>query len=151
MIGGGIPIYCQEFWSTMVLAKWLAWNYAYLAPRIGVFCRRINMSTIIYSVAGSVANAVGSSACNSLLSSLSQALTSRKHCKSRQSSMLGLKPLKQRCQRQDIAQRVKEASMYKRKCIQPIHCKHSQSAPAFPPVAVEHSGHTRLKPDLFWY
>lgn len=87
------------------------------------------MSTIIYSAAGSVANAVDSSACNSPQIFLSQALTSRKHCKSRQSSMLGLKPLKQRRQRQDIAQCVKKASMYKRKCIQPIHCKHSQSAP----------------------
>jgi hypothetical protein len=70
------------------------------------------MSTVMYSAAGSVANAVHSSAVKPLQRFRVQALTSGKHGQSRQSSMLSLKPLKQRRQRQDIEQRVKEPRVY---------------------------------------
>lgn len=48
-------------------------------------------------------------------------LTSGKHSNRGQSSMLGLKPLQQRRQRQEIEQRVEESKMYEWKCIQSVH------------------------------
>ena len=59
------------------------------------------MSTMMYSAAGSVANAV--IVCQfDFRGLLVRALTSRKHSKSRQSAMLSLKPLQQGRQCQDI-------------------------------------------------
>jgi hypothetical protein len=50
-------------WSgTGAREKYTFWSsgaaFPHLAPTTGVFCRRISMSTIIYSAAGSVASAV---------------------------------------------------------------------------------------------
>jgi hypothetical protein len=55
------------------------------------------------------------------LDSIARVLTSRKHGQGVESSILGLKSLKQRRQRQDIEQRMKETRMYEGKGIQAVH------------------------------
>lgn len=84
----------------------------------------------------------------------SEQLTSRKHSQSRQSPMLGLEPLKQRRQGQDIEQRVEESKMDEWKCIQSVHYKRThQSAPALTSSSwsqLIYIPHTRRQPNLFW-